>query len=90
MSDKLIERIEECISVHLEDTASLSYERLKHKNQYDLDVLRDCKQRIEGLETKIDSLMLEFCSNEMTEEQLDNWGNHQRMVKHTPPEGENK
>ena len=90
MSDKLIERIEECISVHLEDTASLSYERLKHKNQYDLDVLRDCKQRIEELEAGKAELTLErdvlreYAGKNciaMTDKFL---------AKHTPPEGENK
>ena len=32
-----------------------------------------------ALQAKIDSLMLEFCPEEMTKEQLDNWERHQRI-----------
>ena len=32
---------------------------------------------VERLQAKIDSLMLEYCSDEMTEEQLEIWGKHQ-------------
>lgn len=34
-------------------------------------------QEIERLQARIDSLMLEFCPNEMTAEQLSNWAKHQ-------------
>lgn len=32
-------------------------------------------------QARIDALMLEFCPDEMTEEQLANWAAHQRAVK---------
>ena len=35
------------------------------------------ERKIEELQAKIDSLMLEYCPQEMTEEQVANWGKHQ-------------
>lgn len=35
---------------------------------------------IEELESRIDRLMLEYCPDEMTEEQKANWANNQRTV----------
>lgn len=32
-----------------------------------------------SLQAKIDSLMLEYCPNDMTEEQLTNWAKHQKV-----------
>ena len=32
------------------------------------------------LQSRIDELMLEYCPNEMTKDQLDNWAAHQRPV----------
>ncbi len=46
-------------------------------------LLQDCKATIEQLQAKIDWLMLEYCPDEMTEEQMDNWGKHQVLAKHT-------
>ena len=37
------------------------------------------QQEIDSLQAKIDSLMLEYCPDEMTDEQLTNWANHQRV-----------
>jgi len=34
----------------------------------------------EAAQAKIDALMLEYCPDEMTPEQLENWGKHQRRV----------
>ena len=34
-------------------------------------------KRIQELEAKIDSLMLEYCPEEMTQDQIDNWVEHQ-------------
>ena len=42
-------------------------------------ILLECKQ------AKIDSLMLEYCPDEMTKEQLDVWGKHQKPVKEQIP-----
>ena len=34
-----------------------------------------------SLQAKIDALMLEYCPDEMTKEQMDNWASHQVAVK---------
>jgi len=36
-----------------------------------------------ALQSKIDSLMLEYCPDEMTEEQIENWEKHQVLFKQT-------
>lgn len=38
------------------------------------------KKKIESLECKIDSLMLEYCPEEMTDEQFENWASHQKRI----------
>lgn len=40
--------------------------------------LQQAKVREAGLQAKIDALMLEYCTDEMTEEQITNWGKHQK------------
>jgi hypothetical protein len=35
----------------------------------------------ERLQAKIDALMLEYCPNEMTPEQIENWKRHQTRAK---------
>ncbi len=50
-------------------------------NEYNLheDIL--ClKEDLEEKQAKIDSLMLEYCPNEMTKAQKDNWAKHQKPV----------
>ena len=42
--------------------------------------LAECRSRIAALQAKIDSLMLEYCPGEMTPEQIENWGRHQKAV----------
>ena len=37
--------------------------------------------RAAGLEAKIDALMLEYCPDEMTPEQLEEWGRNQRPAQ---------
>lgn len=39
------------------------------------------KRRIEYLQSRIDSLMLEFCPEDMTKEQLENWKKNQKVHK---------
>lgn len=39
------------------------------------------QDKIAALEAKIDALMLEYCPDEMTKEQLGNWAAHQRPVQ---------
>ncbi len=36
---------------------------------------------VNALQAKIDALMLEYCPEEMTKEQLDNWASHQKAVR---------
>jgi len=43
-------------------------------------LLREAVKEIDSLQAKIDSLMLEYCPDEMTEDQIANWGKHQRAV----------
>lgn len=36
-------------------------------------------KRIAELEAQVDRLMLEYCPDEMTPAQIENWGNHQKV-----------
>lgn len=42
--------------------------------------LRDAMAEVAALQAKIDALMLEHCSDEMTPEQKANWAKHQKRV----------
>jgi len=42
-----------------------------------MGAMADC----EHLQARIDELMLEYCPDEMTPEQLDNWGKHQVLAR---------
>jgi hypothetical protein len=50
-----------------------------------LDAQTDFRKEIEGLEAHIDALMLEFCPDEMTPEQIQRWGENQRPVEEDKP-----
>lgn len=39
------------------------------------------RARGDALQARLDALMLEFCPDEMTEEQLENWARHQRPAR---------
>lgn len=39
------------------------------------------KQQLGAKQAEIDRLMLEFCPDEMTQDQFDEWARHQRLVK---------
>ena len=39
------------------------------------------RQQLASARAKIDALMLEYCPNEMTKEQLDEWARNQRPVE---------
>lgn len=54
----------------------------KHVMQKDGEEAAD---ELDRLQAKIDSLMLEYCPNEMTTEQMQEWGRHQKPVKQAPP-----
>jgi hypothetical protein len=40
----------------------------------------DRSSEVAALQAKIDALMLEYCPNEMTPEQVENWAKHQRKA----------
>jgi len=42
--------------------------------------LKDKSVKINALQAKIDQLMFEYCPEEMTERQKENWGKHQKPV----------
>lgn len=44
-------------------------------------MLRQLVKEVDAKQAKIDALMLEYCPEEMTQEQIDNWASHQRVVK---------
>lgn len=46
-----------------------------------LEVISKKERRISHLQAKIDMLMIEYCPDEMAEEQWANWGKHQRPSK---------
>lgn len=54
-----------------------TYGRLSIDNAFVEYKAMAAADRLEALEAKIDALMLEYCPDEMTPEQLENWGNHQ-------------
>jgi hypothetical protein len=55
----------------------------------DIIEIHTLKTRIAALEAKIDALMLEYCQNEMTSEQRENWARHQvASAPETPAEPE--
>lgn len=37
-------------------------------------------KKLETLQAKLDAVMLEYCPEDMTQEQVDNWARHQRPV----------
>jgi hypothetical protein len=41
----------------------------------------------EALQAKLDALMLEYCPDEMTPEQIENWQRHQRRTSESETEG---
>ena len=49
------------------------------------DEIQSLTTQLEAKQAKIDELMLEYCPDEMTEEQLDEWGKHQVVVKGSEP-----
>lgn len=47
------------------------------------DLLAEAAKELGALQAKIDDLMLEYCPKDMTPEQIENWKQHQRVVKST-------
>ena len=55
-------------------------DKMQRKIECDpLKVINKLHRRADALQAKIDSLMLEYCPDEMTEEQLTNWASCQRV-----------
>jgi hypothetical protein len=46
-----------------------------------LDRIEKLETENKFLQSKLDALMLEFCPEEMTEEQINEWKTHQKVVK---------
>lgn len=44
------------------------------------DQIKELKATIQSQQAKIDELMLEYCPEDMTKEQMDEWARHQRPV----------
>ena len=44
-------------------------------------VVESLRQQLAAKQAEVDALMLEYCPNEMSQEQLDNWAAHQRPAK---------
>lgn len=42
------------------------------------EMIIDLCAQVDALQARVDALMLEFCPDEMNEEQLENWARHQR------------
>lgn len=65
------------------------------KHQYDLKLMIEYETMVKAapgieyhkaldyLQSKIDALMLEYCPEEMTQEQLSNWSSHQQLSSTT-------
>ncbi len=49
-------------------------------NKYREETTSVCQQ-LAAKQAEVDALMLEYCPNEITQEQLDNWAAHQRPAK---------
>jgi len=43
-------------------------------------ILRECAEALDAKQAQIDSLMLEYCPDEMTKEQIEEWEKHQRPM----------
>ena len=43
-------------------------------------IIRDLRSAVAAKQARIDALMLEYCPDEMTPEQVDEWARHQRPV----------
>jgi hypothetical protein len=51
-----------------------------------IPLLQKAADRIDGLQAQIDELMLEYCPDDMTPDQMAEWERHQVLVKSSKPE----
>lgn len=62
------------------DELLVENERLLAANRDCIDHFNAAMEDLAAAQAKIDSLMLEYCPDEMTPEQIENWGKHQKAV----------
>lgn len=62
------------------DELLVENERLLAANRDCIDHFNAAMEDLAAAQAKIDSLMLEYCQVEMTPEQIENWGKHQKAV----------
>lgn len=74
------ERVHMCIRV-LEDG---EHEKPTHFRVVDAGAYEVAVAELERLQARIDSLMLEYCPDEMTPEQVAEWERHQKVTVHGP------
>ena len=59
--------------------------RLKNFPLSDLiPLMQKAADELDAKQCKIDQLMLEYCPDEMTQEQFQEWAKHQRLVEEQP------
>lgn len=58
-------------------------EALKETIQDQAHVINELSAKKNALQAQIDALMLEYCPQDMTTEQFDNWKDYQRPVEET-------
>lgn len=54
--------------------------RLAEMERASNDFIGQYQRQVAGLQARIDALMLEYCPNEMTREQIENWSKNQARV----------
>lgn len=59
----------------------MDYEFVPGRDDFPPDEIAMLRQQLASAQAKIDALMLEYCPNEMTKEQLDEWARNQRPVE---------
>lgn len=55
------------------DDVSIGYEAA--------EMIIDLRTQVAALQARLDALMLEFCPDEMSEEQIENWARYQRPAR---------
>lgn len=54
---------------------------LKEEIERRYNTYAELERQLAAKQAEVDALMLEYCPNEMSQEQLDNWAAHQRPAK---------
>ena len=66
---------------------------LKERQEWALhtnEMIRGLRKQLAAAQAQIDALMLEFCPEEMTKEQLDEWAKNQRVISEAEAFGDVK